>query len=46
MSQEFESDFESIITSDRALKILEGFQKRKRVENLCKHCQYSTRFDV
>ena len=42
----FESDFESIITSDRALKILEGFQKRKRVENLCKHCQYSTRFDV
>ena len=41
----FESDFKSIITSTRALNILEGFQQRKRVENLCKHCEYSTRFD-
>ena len=42
----FESDFESIINSTRAKNMIEGFRQRKRVENLCKHCEYSTRFDI
>jgi radical SAM protein with 4Fe4S-binding SPASM domain len=39
-----ESDIESILTSERALAIAEGFRKRCAVESLCRGCGYARRF--
>lgn len=39
----FEEDLESIIKSDRAKKIYDGFSRRKAVEELCKRCGYAKR---
>lgn len=35
-----ETDFESIVTSERAVAIATGFQNRKIVEELCTRCSY------
>ena len=37
----FEEDLQSIIESERAKKIYEGFSRRKAVEDLCKRCGYA-----
>jgi radical SAM protein with 4Fe4S-binding SPASM domain len=34
-----------ILSSERAVSILEGFRQRKLKESLCQRCQYITRFD-
>ena len=39
-----EEDLESIINSQRAKAIYEGFSNRKAVEDLCKKCGYATRY--
>ncbi|QDK44779.1 radical SAM/SPASM domain-containing protein [Bdellovibrio sp. ZAP7] len=39
-----DASVESILGSDRAMKILKGFKDHKLVENLCQRCQYITRF--
>jgi MoaA/NifB/PqqE/SkfB family radical SAM enzyme len=39
-----ESDFESIITTPRAMKIATGFENRKLIEPLCQRCSYRERF--
>lgn len=36
----FKEDFEKIITSERAAKIIEGFKENKAVEELCKKCTF------
>jgi len=41
----FDSDLESIINSDRYKNIVNGFNNNKLVEELCKKCQYRTRFN-
>lgn len=35
----------SILDSERAQKILQGFKANKLIENLCQRCQYITRFN-
>lgn len=40
----FESDFESIVTSNRASTMVDGFEQRKIVEPLCMRCGYRQRF--
>lgn len=40
----FERNLESILTSDRAKNLYDGFSNRKAVEDLCKRCGYATRF--
>ena len=40
----FESPIREILSSDRAVKILEGFDKRIAVEELCQKCGYARRF--
>ena len=40
----FEEDINEIITSPRATKIKEGFDRRVAVEELCKRCPYARRF--
>lgn len=40
----FEQNLESILTSDRAKNLYDGFSNRKAVEDLCKRCGYATRF--
>lgn len=40
----FEQDLESILTSERAKSLYDGFSKRTAVEELCKRCGYATRF--
>lgn len=40
----FEKELSDIINSDRAVAIAEGFKNNKRVEELCKHCTYISRF--
>lgn len=37
-------DFKDILESERAINIVDGFSKRKAVEELCKKCGYRTRF--
>ena len=39
-----ESDINEILNSERAQKILKGFQENKLTEDLCKRCQYIERF--
>jgi radical SAM protein with 4Fe4S-binding SPASM domain len=39
-----DASIESILGSERSLKILKGFKDNKLVENLCQRCQYITRF--
>lgn len=41
----YQTNFAEIINSDRALRIREGFSQRRAVEDLCKKCEYRTRFD-
>lgn len=40
----FEEPIEAILTSQRAVRIAEGFRKRKAVEELCRKCGYARRF--
>lgn len=40
----FEMDFEQIVTSPRASSIARGFENRKIVEPLCRHCSYREQF--
>lgn len=40
----FEDNFEIIIASNRATKILEGFKNRIAVEDLCKKCKFKNKF--
>lgn len=42
----FESDIRSILVSDRALAIKQGFSNKRAVENLCKRCGYARRFKI
>lgn len=39
-----EQDLNEILSSDRATAMKIGFESNKRVEDLCKHCSYITRF--
>lgn len=41
----FEEDLENILNLDRSIKIIEGFNQNKLVEDLCKTCGYRKRFD-
>ncbi|HBD95946.1 MAG: hypothetical protein A2015_09395 [Spirochaetes bacterium GWF1_31_7] len=40
----FKSDFQTIIDSDRATSIVNGFSNNKAVENLCIKCSFKKRF--
>lgn len=40
----FTSSFEDIITSNKYKKIIKGFNDRKVVLDICKHCKYKNRF--
>lgn len=40
----FEDSLENIIAGVRATAIVDGFKNNKRVEELCKHCSYISRF--
>ena len=40
----FETPISDILSSDRAMAILHGFNRRCAVEELCKRCGYATRF--
>lgn len=40
----FTTSLDSILNGERAKRILEGFQKRIAVEELCKRCSYKMRF--
>lgn len=40
-----EKPLEEILSSPRAVKIREGFEKKVLVEELCKRCDYAKRFD-
>lgn len=40
----FNEEIEQILNSKRALDILEGFQRGKASEDLCKRCHYAQRF--
>lgn len=39
-----EDTLDNIISSPKALKIKEGFQQGRRVDDLCQHCTYINRF--
>ena len=39
-------DLSAILSSERAKNIREGFKSRRAVEELCKRCGYSRRFDI
>ncbi len=41
----FEENFESIVTSERAMTMVKGFEECKIVEPLCQRCGYRSRFD-
>lgn len=41
----FSDSMEQILSNPRTQAIIEGFRNRKRVENLCRHCEYATRFN-
>ena len=40
----FKESFEYIISSEKAKNIITGFQNRICVEELCKKCEFKTRF--
>jgi radical SAM protein with 4Fe4S-binding SPASM domain len=40
----FDTPIDKILSSERAVKIREGFKKRLGTEDLCKRCGYATRF--
>lgn len=40
----YEERLEILLKKDRTLKIKNGFQERKAVEALCRHCSYKNRF--
>ena len=40
----FETPISDILSSDRAMALLHGFDRRCAVEELCKRCGYATRF--
>ena len=40
----FEESFEQIITSKRVNNMIEGFQRRLCIEELCKKCEFKNRF--
>ena len=42
----FESDIRSILSSERAIAIKQGFSEKKAVEDLCKRCPYARRFKL
>lgn len=42
----FESDIRSILSSERALAIKQGFSEKKATEDLCKRCPYARRFKL
>ncbi len=42
----FENDVRSILASDRAQKIKEGFKNKKATEELCRKCAYARRFKI
>ncbi len=42
----FESDIRSILASDRAQKIAEGFKNKIASEELCRKCAYARRFKI
>lgn len=42
----FDSDIRSILSSDRALAIKNGFSKKLAVEDLCRRCPYARRFKI
>lgn len=41
-----ESDLESILNTDRAQSIYQGFQNKKAAEELCRKCGYARRFSI
>ena len=41
----FDEELDGILSSERAIKISEGFRSRRLVHPLCKKCTYSRRFD-
>lgn len=41
----YESSFEDIISSERAVRIRQGFSNNQLVEELCQKCQFIRRFD-
>lgn len=42
----FEEDAETILSSARAIRIYEGFRRRKATEELCRRCGYAQRFSI
>ena len=42
----FESDIRSILSSERAKKIKDGFSNKTAVEDLCRRCPYARRFKL
>ena len=40
----YKEPLEDIVNSERALRIIQGFQNRTCVEELCKNCEYKNRF--
>ena len=36
----FDDNLEEILTSNKAIKMKEGFKHQKKVEELCKHCSF------
>ena len=40
----FEQSLDDIINGERARRIIEGFQKRIAVEELCQKCSYKNQF--
>ncbi|MBQ2776143.1 MAG: radical SAM protein [Peptococcaceae bacterium] len=42
----FEQDIQTILQSDRALNMVQGFRNRKASEELCRKCGYARRFSV
>lgn len=41
-----DEDIETILSSDRALAIVEGFKNKTAVEDLCRRCGYARRFKL
>jgi radical SAM protein with 4Fe4S-binding SPASM domain len=44
LGQISDQPLEDILNSPRALQMLEGFRRKKLIENLCQRCQYIERF--
>ena len=42
----FESDIRTILSSNRAVAIKDGFSKKLAVEDLCRRCPYARRFKI